>query len=327
MAVTDLLHDLFGPLWPVLICGVIGVILAIVVFPMMATKKVDPLDRIKKDRVLGAGEQVQLSRHGKRNENLEKFKGILDSQGEEQLSEIRKMMIQAGYHDPDAVRTLTAAQLILGLGLLVIGIGYVMLFGGGNMGMMDIMLYTLLPGAIGYMLPKMWLKKRVKVRQEEILCTFPDALDLLLVCIEAGQSLDQAIGRVSVELADAFPDLAFELDLVAHEVKAGKDKAAVYREFADRCDNPDLNSFVTVVIQAQSFGTSMSEALKVYAAEMRDKRVMRAEEKANMIPTKMTLGTMMFTLPPLMIVLLGPSVSGIAKNLGGLSGASAAAGF
>ena len=145
-------------------------------------------------------------------------------------------------------------------------------------------------------------------RQQEIQNGFPDALDMLLVCVEAGQSLDQGIIRVSKELAAGYPALAEELEIVSAEVKAGKDKTNVLRGFAERAGVADVSSFVTVMIQSQQFGTSIAEALRVYAAEMRDKRVMRAEEKANKLPTKMTLGTMMFTVPPLLIILVGPSV-------------------
>ena len=91
----------------------------------------------------------------------------------------------------------------------------------------------------------------------------------------------------------------------------------VLKDMAERVGIPEVSSFVTTLIQSATFGTSMSEALRVYSAEMRDKRVMRAEEKANTLPTKLTLGTMLFTVPPLMIILIGPSIHGIATQLGG----------
>jgi len=160
----------------------------------------------------------------------------------------------------------------------------------------------------------------VAARQDAIMSGFPDALDLLLVCVEAGQSLDQSIIRVSEEIEASYPDLAEELSMVAHEMKAGKDKPSVLKEFADRCDVADISSFVTVLIQSAAFGTSIAEALRVYAAEMRDKRVMRAEEKANVLPTKLTVGTMMFCVPPLLIILIGPSLFGISQSLGGGGG-------
>jgi tight adherence protein C len=139
---------------------------------------------------------------------------------------------------------------------------------------------------------------------------------MMLVCVEAGQSLDQAMLRVATELRAGFPDLADEFELVNFEVKAGKERAQVLRDMAERCGVSDISSFVTVLIQSQQFGTSISEALRIYAGEMRDKRVMRAEEKANTLPTKMTLATMMLTVPPLLIILIGPSIYDIYLMLG-----------
>jgi tight adherence protein C len=163
------------------------------------------------------------------------------------------------------------------------------------------------------MFPKYWVTKRQQQRQEEIQDGFPDSLDMLLVCVEAGQSMDQAILRVSKEIRTSYPALADEFEIVSNEVKAGKDKATVLNDMAERCGVMDISSFVTVLIQSATFGTSIAEALRVYAGEMRDKRVMRAEEKANKLPTKMTLATMMLTVPPLLIILVGPSVHGITQ--------------
>lgn len=179
------------------------------------------------------------------------------------------------------------------------------------------LLTGMLPGIVGYMIPKYWVTKRLQKRQEEIENGFPDALDMMLVCVEAGQSLDQSIIRVSDEIAAGFPALAEEFAIVAHEMKAGKDKTSVLRDMSERAGVADVGSFVTVLIQSQQFGTSIAEALRVYAGEMRDKRVMRAEEKANTLPTKMTLATMMLTVPPLLIILIGPSVYEIYLMLAG----------
>lgn len=121
--------------------------------------------------------------------------------------------------------------------------------------------------------------------------------------------------RVSKELKSGFPELSYEFEVVSHELKAGKDKASVLKDMADRAGVQDIRSFVTVLVRSQQFGTSIAEALRVYASEMRDKRVMRAEEAANKLPTKMTLATMMLTVPPLLIILIGPSIYSISQNL------------
>jgi tight adherence protein C len=125
--------------------------------------------------------------------------------------------------------------------------------------------------------------------------------------------LDQSIVRISKELRASYPALSDEFEIVAHEMKAGKEKTSVLNDMSERCGVQDISSFVTVLVQSATFGTSISDALRVYAEEMRDKRVMRAEEKANKLPTKMTLATMMLTVPPLLIILVGPSVHGITK--------------
>ena len=130
--------------------------------------------------------------------------------------------------------------------------------------------------------------------------------------VAAYLSIDEII-RVAKELRASYPSLADEFEIVSYEMKAGKDKAAVLNDMGERCGVQDVASFVTVLIQSTSFGTSIAEALRVYAGEMRDKRVMRAEEAANKLPTKMTLATMMLTVPPLLIILVGPSVINITQ--------------
>jgi tight adherence protein C len=216
------------------------------------------------------------------------------------------------------VRTFHFAQMVLGIGLLAVGMIYTM-FGNGDVepSTTTMVLQTLIPGAAGYYLPIYWVNKRAKARETEIVSGFPDALDLMLVCVEAGQSLDQSINRIAKESRAGYPALADEFDMVAQEVKAGKERSKVLKDMSERVGIPDISSFVTTLVQSATFGTSMSDALRVYSAEMRDKRVMRAEELANKLPTKLTLGTMLFTLPPLLIILIGPAVQGIATGLGG----------
>ena len=233
------------------------------------------------------------------------------------MSAIRLKLLRAGYPDKSAVHMFHAAKLVLGIGALVLGLLYALMKSANEeVSTQSMILYTLMPGALGYYLPQYWVTKRMNKRQTEIIQGFPDALDMMLVCVEAGQSLDQSINRVARESRAGYPALADEFDMVSHEVKAGKERVTVLKDMSDRVGVPDVASFVTTLVQSATFGTSIAEALRVYSADMRDKRVMRAEEKANMLPTKLTLGTMMFTVPPLMIILIGPSVYGIATMLG-----------
>ncbi|WP_308915655.1 type II secretion system F family protein [Jannaschia sp. LMIT008] len=319
-AVLSLIEAYLGPDGLIWVAGGAGALLVVLALPMLLRKPADPMARVRAERAKTSGGAAagleRLSRHGATNALLEKYAAILEPEDEAALSSTRAMLLRAGYAHRDAVRTLTAAQLILGLGLLALGVLYVLVL-GTELSPEMMGLYAVGPGVAGYYAPKYWLKKRVAARQEEIQDGFPDALDLLLVCVEAGQSLDQAIVRMAREIEPSYPALAQEFLLVSQEMKAGKDKGDVLRAMADRCDLQDITSFVTVLIQSQAFGTSVAEALRIYAAEMRDKRVMRAEEKANVLPTKLTVGTMMFCVPPLLIILIGPSIHGIATSLGG----------
>ncbi|MEM9873021.1 MAG: type II secretion system F family protein [Pseudomonadota bacterium] len=310
-----------GPLGPIVIAGVLGLMMIAVVAIMMFNQPEDPLAKLKKDQKRAAGGPgKERLRQGARNEQLERFANFLEPQDVAELSKRQLMLRQAGYQSRDAVRAFHAAQFILGVLGLALGVIYVnFIVGTDDMGTQKIIMYTVGPGGVGYYLPQYWITKRVEKRKDEITSGFPDALDMLLVCVEAGQSLDQAITRVASELRASYPALADEFMVVSLEMKAGKEKVTVLNDMGERCGVQDVSSFVTVLVQSASFGTSIAEALRVYAGEMRDKRVMRAEEAANKLPTKMTLATMMLTVPPLLIILVGPSVHGITQ-LGNMAG-------
>jgi tight adherence protein C len=317
--IFELLIDRFGPAGPLYAIGGLGVLLVALALPMLMKRRADPMDKLakaKRIQMKGDGTGVSL-RAGKKNDKLEKYSTFLEPQNEEEYSTIRLKLMQAGYRSKNAVRTFHFAQFALGIGLLILGALYAVLSSAtGEPSTQALILSVLIPGAVGYMAPKYWVTKRQQQRQEEIVNGFPDSLDMMLVCVEAGQSLDQSIVRVAKEIRSGYPALADEYEIVSHEVKAGKDKIKVLRDMSERAGVTDVASFVTVLIQSATFGTSVAEALRVFSSEMRDKRVMRAEEKANTLPTKMTLATMMLTVPPLLIILLGPSIYNIVETLG-----------
>ncbi len=308
-----------GPFGPLIAIGMLGVLLILLTLPFLLKKQVDPLDKLREaNRAPAAAGKKDRLRTSQGSDKLDKYSNFLEPQNEEEYSAVKLKLLQAGYRSKTAVRTFHFLQFALGLGFL---------FLGGAFAIYEIavtepttqktVLTILIPGVIGYMLPKYWVTRRQAERQEAIVNGFPDSLDMMLVCVEAGQSLDQSILRVARELRTGFPDLAQEYEMVSHEMKAGKDKTAVLRDMSERCGVIDVSSFVTVLIQSQQFGTSIAEALRVFSSEMRDKRVMRAEEKANTLPTKMTLATMMLTVPPLLIILIGPSIFDIYMTIGG----------
>jgi len=317
--IKTILIDQLGPFGPLLAVGILGMFLILLTLPILLKKRVDPLDRLRESsRTTAKSEdKTQKLRSGTKRDKLEKYSNFLEPQDEEEYSAIRLKLLQAGYRTKTAVRTYHFAQFALGIGMLIIGVMYAIYISAtGDPTTKSVLLSILGPGIVGYYLPKYWVTKRQQTRQEEIVNGFPDSLDMMLVCVEAGQSMDQSIVRVAKEIRAGFPSLADEYEMVAHEMKAGKDRVTVLRDMSERAGVPDVSSFVTVLIQSATFGTSVADALRVYATEMRDKRVMRAEEKANTLPTKMTLATMMLTVPPLLIILIGPSIYEISVTLG-----------
>lgn len=321
--INEILTGSLGEFGPLIAVGVLGLFMILLTIPMLLNQPEDPLKKLKRNADPKKPDQPKKERlrQANRNEQLQRFATFLEPKDEEELSAMQLKLRQAGYQSKDAVRMFNLAQFTLGILGLIAGVAYLLMLksnGDVELDTQTIAMYVLGPGGAGYMLPKYWVTRRVETRKENITRAFPDALDMLLVCVEAGQSLDQSIVRVSSEMRASYPDLADELEIVAYEMKAGKEKDKVLRDMGTRCGVQDVSSFVTVLIQSATFGTSIAEALRVYASEMRDKRVMRAEEAANKLPTKMTLATMMLTVPPLLIILVGPSAQGIA-NLGNMS--------
>ncbi len=312
----EFLTNLLGPLGPIVLLGVLGLMMVVTVLILFMREPEDPLNKLNKRKQAAAksADKGERLRGAGSNKQLEKFKGFLEPTDVQELSKRQLTLRQAGYQSKDAVMLFHAAQFVLGVLGLIGGVVYINFLGGGEgLSTQKQLIYTIAPGGIGYYLPQYWITRRVEERKEQITAGFPDSLDMLLVCVEAGQSLDQAITRVASELRASYPALADEFQVVSYEMKAGKDKVSVLQDMGERCGVQDVASFVTVLIQSTSFGTSIADALRVYASEMRDKRVMRAEEAANKLPTKMTLATMMLTVPPLLIILVGPSVHGITQ--------------
>lgn len=321
---TDLmsgLTDRFGPMAPLLGVGLLGLLLILMALPIVMKRQRDRFRELKDQTPKNTKDKKRTLRKSDKVDKLERFAQFLEPQKKEELSAAKLTMQRAGYTNKNSVRMFHAMQFLLGIIFLVAGLALAMVKSlTQEMGPVDLLLHSLLPCAIGYYLPRYWVNKRVKQRQTEIIQGFPDALDLMLVCVEAGQSLDQSIIRVGRESRAGYPALADEFDLVAQEVKAGKERISVLKDMAERVGVPDVASFVTTIIQSATFGTSVADALRVYSADMRDKRIMRAEEKANMLPTKLTLGTMLFTVPPLLVILIGPSVYGMVTMLTQLAG-------
>jgi tight adherence protein C len=248
---------------------------------------------------------------------LKRFADFVTPKDADELAAARKKLVRAGYRSPSAVRVYNMAKPVLGLAF---ALGSLLLssFLGKSVTPPIQLLIALVAGLIGFLLPFLWVERLVERRREEAELAFPDMLDMLLICIEAGSGIDHAARRVANEVAGVSPVLAQELAVVNSELWAGKQRASVFRDFADRLGVPDIRAFATVLKQSDEFGVSIAEALRVYASDMRLKRVMRAEEKANVMPVKVALGSILFTVPPTMIIMAGPSFVVLMRIFGAM---------
>ena len=167
------------------------------------------------------------------------------------------------------------------------------------------LLYTLGAVALGYFFPVLYLKSKISRRQEDIWRALPDALDLLVICVEAGLGFDMAMGKVYEKWDN---DLAIAFGRVLREIQLGKLRRDALRDMANRMDVPDVTAFIAAIIQADQLGVSMSKILRVQSDQMRVKRRQKAQEKAHQAPVKMMLPMVFLIFPSLWIVLLGPSI-------------------
>ena len=215
------------------------------------------------------------------------------------VSRIRERLIASGYRGSEALAVFTGIRL--GCAVLAFAVLAMPLFGRPNI------MLALAAAALGYLLPSMVLARMAQRRQHRIRLSLPDALDLLVVSVEAGLGLDQAIQRVADELAFAHPELCEELRLVNLELRAGKGRSEALRNLADRTGVEDLSGLVTMLIQTDKFGTSIAQSLRVFSETLRTKRRQRAEEAAAKTGVKMVFPLVFCIFPAIWVVTIGPA--------------------
>jgi tight adherence protein C len=245
---------------------------------------------------------------------LRRLAPFLTPADSEQRSKMRERLAQAGYRGGAAVGMYYLARASLGFGAGAI-VALALPAFASRIDPIGILIFSAAAALVGYCLPIYWIVRRTQLRVEALRDGFPDTLDMLLVCVEAGQGLDAALARVALEVEQAHPVLAEELAIIGQELRAGKARSDVLRDFGRRAGVEEVSAFITLLIQSEQFGTSIGDALRVYAAEMRQKRLLRAEEKANKLPVKLALGTMAFTVPPVLLILIGPSIIMVMRSL------------
>ncbi|MBN9587524.1 MAG: hypothetical protein BGN85_10900 [Alphaproteobacteria bacterium 64-11] len=266
-----------------------------------------------------AGVQGKPLRASIEDEFLSKIADFVTPQDETERASIRLRLVRAGYRRPSAIRVFYLMRAICAFVFAFIG-AVITAFVKIPLPLPILLGLLVFPFIIGFVVPPLWIDRCAERRRQEAEQAFPDVLDMLLVCIEAGQSFDQACRRVAREIGTISKVLYEELSLLNDELRAGRDRTAVFRDFATRLNVNDIRAFATVLRQSDEFGVSVADALRVYAADMRNKRLMRAEERANLMPLKLALGSMAFTVPPTMLIMAGPSLLMILRvfaNMGG----------
>jgi tight adherence protein C len=244
------------------------------------------------------------------------FAKLSTPSGDWESSPFRLKFIHAGIRHPKAPHVFFGLKTLLPLlfGLPV----FFLERGAHDMSTLKLSTEVFCAAAIGCYLPNIVLHFVGKNRKREIFDNFPDAADLMLVCVEAGLGLDAALTRVAEELLEKSPTLAEELQLTNLEIRAGSTREKALRNLSLRTGVEELNSFATMLIQADKFGTSVGDSLRVFSEDLRHKRQVRAEEHAAKVPTKMLFPLVMFIFPSVLMVVLGPAIIQIVRTVGPL---------
>ncbi len=217
-------------------------------------------------------------------------------------------LAQAGFRSKDAIFIYMFCQLIMPLIGLAIGFLLFFVFGVWDTEKNNVLAATIGVGVVLGLVPSYTLRHLKKKRVRSMLRSLPDGLDLFVICAEAGLSLDATFERVSQEITDAHPDLADEFGLTAVELGFMPERARALQGLAERCPLPGISALVSTLVQTERYGTPLAVAMRVLSAELRNERMMKAEEKAARLPAVMTVPMILFILPPLFIVLLGPAL-------------------
>lgn len=235
---------------------------------------------------------------------------LVDSKGES----LRARLVAAGYHSPLAPKLFTASRLLLLFLLPALFVGSIW-FGNSQVSPLKLYLFGVLLAIFGLYAPNLFISAKADRRREAIVNGFPDSLDLMLVCVEAGLGMEAAFDRVGREMLHSHPLVAQMLSIVTLELRAGASREEALRNMAERTQVTEIRSFSTLLIQSDKLGSSIGDTLRVYATEMREKRRMRAEEKAHRLPVLLSVPLVACMLPVMIGVLMLPAVIRVIREM------------
>jgi tight adherence protein C len=285
---------------------VTGVVLAM---SPQNTEVAERLTRLREPELaVEEGEGFSEKQKERVRESLVSLGKMLPAVAGAQASRAQLQMMRAGYRSPDSMLVIRGAKVLSPLLLLAL-----VFFSGAYKFSPFFMLLFAAVG--GFMIPEWWLSWRISSRQQRLRLALPDGLDLLVICVEVGLGMDQAILRVADELRIVHPELSDEFKIVNLEMRVGKTRIEALRELARRTGLEDLKTLVAMLIQTERFGTSIAQSLRVHSDELRTKRRQRAEEMSAKTTVKMVGPLVFFIFPALMVVLLGPAVISLIRQL------------
>ena len=227
---------------------------------------------------------------------------------------LRAKLIAAGYKAPHAPRVYTLIRLMLVIGLPLALFAWISL-SGSSPSIIRLYFTLIIAAAVGLYFPALFISAKAGRRQETMINSFPDALDLMLVCVEAGLGIEAAFARVGQEMTASHPLLAEQLGLVVLELRAGRSREDALRRMADRSGADEIRAFATLLIQSTKLGSSIAQTLRVYATEMRERRRMRAEEKAHRLPVLLSIPLVACMLPVMIGVLMLPAAIRVVRTI------------
>lgn len=230
--------------------------------------------------------------------------------------QIKDSLAQAGLRGQGPMITYAFLRFVAPLGVMLLTALYIFLVAKVDLETPPKILIVIGSGAVGFFLPQILLKNRIQGRQQALTKVFPDALDLLVICVEAGLSMDAAFTRVSEEIAESGPELAEELGLTSAELAFLPDRRQALENLTRRTGLPSVKALVTALAQSEKYGTPLSVSLRVLAGENRDERMSKAEKKAGALPAQLTVPMIAFFLPVLFVVVLGPAIIQSMATLG-----------
>jgi tight adherence protein C len=225
---------------------------------------------------------------------------------------LRQKLVAAGYNATYAPRLYTLIRLVLVIALPILVLVFFWLT-GSSPSMIKLYFSLIIAAALGLYLPSLFIRAKADRRQRALVNAFPDALDLMLVCVEAGLGLEAAFARVGMEMTTSHPLLAEQFGAVVLELRAGRSHEDALRRMADRAGADDIRAFATLLIQSTKLGSSISQTLRTYSAEMREKRRLRAEEKAHRLPVLLSIPLVACMLPTMIGVLMLPAAIRVVR--------------